>query len=216
MNIGIDIDGVLTDIQAFHFKHGTPFFKKKFSRDVVDKEHYDVREIFKCSEKEWHAYWKKHLLKYVMFEPARKEAKEIIRKLRNDGHSVFIITKRVFTCQDDFMGNFMRFIVRVWLLLNGIFYKKIVFCDNDVADSKKSACLKNHIDIIIDDEPVNIETVSSITKVICFDTSYNHGCEGENVFRARNWEEIYRLIAKINLGEIKKWRVEKATEIKFL
>jgi len=191
MNIGIDIDGVLTDIQDFHFRHAPRFFKKRFNRDVVDKTPYDIRDIFKCPESEYKAYWKKHLLRYAIFEPARKGAKTTVRQLRKDGHKIFIISKRVFTCQDDFMGKLMRFIVRNWLWRNGIKYNEIVFCDNDIEDSKRTACLEKQIDVMIDDEAVNIYAVAPITRVICFDTSYNRGCAGESIVRVRNWGEIY-------------------------
>ena len=196
MNIGIDVDGVLTDIQGFNLKHAPPFFKKKFNRDVVNKYSYDVRDIFNCPEVEYKAYWRKYLLRYVIFEPVRKGAKKIIRQLRKDGHKIFIITKRVFTCQNNFRGRFMRLIVKNWLWRNGIKYDEVVFCDNDISDSKRTACLDRNIDVMVDDETVNIESISPITKVICFNASYNRDCAGENVLRAKNWEEVYYIIER--------------------
>jgi len=193
MNIGIDVDGVLTDIQGFNRKHAPQFFRKKFNREVVDENPYDIRDVFKCSEDEYQAYWKKHLLKYATLEPARKGAKKTVRELRKDGHKIFIISKRVFTCRDDFMGKLMRFLMRNWLWRNGIKYDEIVFCDNDVPDSKRTACLEKQIDIMIDDEPVNIEAIAPIAKVICFDTSYNRECDGEGIVRASSWGEVHEI-----------------------
>ena len=37
MNIGLDIDGCLTDIETFHLKYGVPFFEKKFNKSVVNE-----------------------------------------------------------------------------------------------------------------------------------------------------------------------------------
>ncbi|MCL2603346.1 MAG: hypothetical protein FWD90_02585 [Defluviitaleaceae bacterium] len=198
MNIGIDIDGVLTDIQGFNRRHAPRFFKRKFGRDVIDENPYDIRDIFQCPENEYMAYWKRYLFKYVITEPARKSAMSVIHKLRSDGHKVYIISKRVFTCQNNFMGKLMRFIVRIWLWRNGIRYNEIVFCDNDVPDSKRIACLEKNIDLMIDDEIVNIEAIMPIAKVICFDVSYNRKCEGKNIFRAYDWNEVYKLIFQIN------------------
>jgi len=197
MNIGIDIDGVLTDIHGFNRRHAPPFFKRMFNRDVVDDNPYDIRDIFKCTEEEYKAYWKKHLLCYAIFDPARKGAKKIIRKLHKDGHKIYIISKRVFTCRNDFSGKLMRFIVRSWLWRNGIRYDEIVFCDNDVPDSKGTACLDKIIDVMVDDESVNIEAIAPFAKVICYDTSYNRNCEGENISRAKNWDEVAGLIAEL-------------------
>ena len=194
MNIGIDVDGVLTDIHNFNLRHAPPFFKRKFDRDVVDKNMLEIRDIFQCSEEEHKAYWKKYPLKYVMREPARKGAKKTVRKLRKDGHRIYIISKRVFACRDDFLGKLMRFIVKNWLWRNGIKYDELIFCDNEVSDSKRTACLEHKIDVMIDDEPVNIEAIAPIAKVICFDTAYNRDCVGENIVRVKDWDEVYGLI----------------------
>ncbi|MCL2827542.1 MAG: hypothetical protein FWD99_02275 [Oscillospiraceae bacterium] len=194
MNIGIDIDGVLTDIQGFNRRHAPRFFKRKFNRDIADENPYDIRDMFKCPENEYMAYWKRYLFIYAIFEPARKGAKTLTQKLRADNHSIYIISKRVLTCRSDFLGKFMRFLVRSWLWRNGIFYHEIIFCDNDVPDSKRTACLEKHIDMMVDDEAVNISAIAPITKVICFDTSYNRTCAGKNILRATNFDEIYSLI----------------------
>jgi len=194
MNIGIDIDGVLTNIQGFNLKHAPKYFKRMYNREVVDESPYDIRDVFQCTEDEYTTYWKKHLLKYATLEPARKGAKKTVRKLRKDGHKIFIISKRVFTCRDDFLGKFMRFLVRNWLWRNGIRYNKLIFCDNDIPDSKGTTCRENNIDIMVDDEIVNIEAIIPIAKVVCFDTSYNRGFDNENVVRAMNWDEVYTSI----------------------
>ena len=195
MNIGVDLDGVLIDIQGFNCRHAPPFFKKKFNREVADESAYDIRDIFKCQENEYMSYWKRYLFIYSVFESAGKNAKKTVRALCNDGHSILIISKRVFTCRKDFMGKLMRIIVRNWLWRNGIRHNEVVFCDNDVPDSKRTACLEKSIDVMIDDEPVNIEAIAPIAKVICFDSSYNRNCEGVNINRAHSWDEVYSLIS---------------------
>ena len=50
--IGLDIDGVLTDIHKFQLEKGEKFFKEKFKKDVVNRDAQDINEIFECSEKE--------------------------------------------------------------------------------------------------------------------------------------------------------------------
>jgi hypothetical protein len=194
VNIGIDVDGVLTDIQGFNRKYAPRFFKRKFNRDVADEVPYDIRDIFQCPENEYFSYWKRYLFQYAIFEPVRKNAKKAVRQLRKDRHNIYIISKRVFTCRDDFMGKLMRFIFRNWLLRNGIRYTEIAFCDNDVPDSKYAACMEKRIDVMVDDEAVNINAIAPIARVICFDTSYNRNCSGENIDRAHNFDEVYTLI----------------------
>lgn len=196
MNVGIDIDGVLTDIHGFNLRHATPYFRRKFGREAVDKNAGDIRDIFKCPDSEWMSYWKKYLPIYVTVEPARKGAKAFVRTLRNDGHNIFIITKRIFTCRQGPMGILMRTIVRNWLWRNGIRYHGLIFCEADVPDSKKTVCIEKNIDVMIDDEPVNLLFVAPVAKAICFDASYNRECSGENIFRVKNFDEAYYLICK--------------------
>jgi len=194
MNIGIDVDGVLTDIHSFNLRHAPPFFKKRFNREVIDDSKLDIRDVFACPDEELSKYWRKHKFAYTVFIPARKRARKTVRALRKDGHKVYIISKRVFTCRKGFVGKFMRSTLRTWLWRKGIRYSEIIFCDSEIADSKKTACLAKDIDIMVDDEPVNIEAIAPIAKVICFDTSYNRECVGDNIKRAQNWDEVYRII----------------------
>jgi len=197
MNIGIDIDGVLTDIHAFNLKHAPPYFKRKWGMEVVDETPYDIRDMFKCTNAQWFSYWRKHLIKYATHEPARKGANDFTIRLHEDGHEVYVISKRVFTYKKTPMGKLMRRIVRKWLRKNEIKYKSVIFCDNSIPDSKKTACIKNKIEIMIDDEPININAIAPIAKVICYDTTYNRQCEGENIHRAKNYEEAYKIIKEI-------------------
>ena len=194
MNIGIDIDGVLTDIHGFTLKHAPQYFKRKFDRDVINEDANDIREIFNCPDNEWMSYWKRYLPKYITIEPARKGAKAFTRKLRSDGHEVFIISKRVFACRNDMMGKLMRCIVRNWLWRNGIWYRELIFCDAEIPDSKKTVCLEKNVEVMIDDEPVNLFSVAPVAKAICFETSYNRECSGENIFRAKDYDEVYEII----------------------
>jgi len=110
---------------------------------------------------------------------------------------VLIISKRVFSAKKGFIGKLMRTLVRRWLKRNGIWHIDTIFCVHDDPDIKKVICLERNVSILIDDEPENIFSVAEIAKVICFDTSYNRHCEGENIFRARNFDEAYTLINEI-------------------
>jgi len=196
MNIGIDIDGVLNDLQGFNQKYAPPFFKRKFGRDVADDAQCDIRDIFKCPDNEWMRYWRKYLLKYATIEPARDGAGAFVKKLVGDGHEVYIISKRAFSYRKDFLGKLMRAVVRNWLKRNGIQYSEVIFCDHDDPDSKKTACVEKLIDVLIDDDPVNIVSVAPIARVICFDATYNRECDAENTFRAKDFEEAYCLISQ--------------------
>lgn len=42
MRIGIDIDGVLTNIEEYQLKHGKVFFRKKYRKEVVAPDAFDI------------------------------------------------------------------------------------------------------------------------------------------------------------------------------
>lgn len=195
MNIGIDIDGVLTDIQGFYSRYVPPFLKQKYGRKVTEESINNSSDFSEFSKAEFRAFWQRYLLKYAISEPARKGASELTYKLRKDGHKIFIISKRVFSTKKNLLGFIMRLIVRKWLSRNNILYDELIFCDNDFPDSKRTVCLEKQIDIMIDDESENIRSISKITKVICYSASYNKECTGKNIIRANNFDEIYDTIS---------------------
>ena len=91
MNIGIDVDGTLTDIWAYMIQNG----EKYFGRPASDPNAFDIEQMFACSDKEGHDFWKKYLLKYCLSCPIKDGAVQTINRLRADGHRIFIITSRV-------------------------------------------------------------------------------------------------------------------------
>ncbi|MDR3150043.1 MAG: hypothetical protein LBT88_08580 [Oscillospiraceae bacterium] len=190
MNIGIDLDGVLTNISGFY----------RFNRELRHSELNDTRDIFHCSDELLRARWKRYLLKYSTIQPARTGARELLRKLKKDGHKVFIITKRVYTCRGGLKGRIMRLLVRGWLMRNKILFQRVVFCDSELPGSKRDACLAYRIDVLVDDEPVNIYSVPETVTPICIDARYNRSCVGENILRAKGLDETYRLIHGLALA----------------
>lgn len=59
---------------------------------------------------------------------------------------------------------------------------------------KLEDCKKNNIDVMIEDKVENINIVSTAIPVICFNAGYNKECNGQNIYRAYNWYDIYNLI----------------------
>lgn len=165
MNIGLDIDGVLTDIGDFQIREGEKFFWKK----PINENGFTICEMFGCSKKEEDNFWKRNLLKYITKEKARKGASDLTKLLHNRGDNIIIITSRVYTDKDTKMGKLMRYIVEHWLKANNIDYDKIVYTSNDKTEAVKN----NNIDIMIEDDVNNISHLSKVTKVICMNCNYN-------------------------------------------
>ena len=81
----------------------------------------------------------------------------------------------------------MRKIVIDWLKKQNIIYDEIIFASEDKLDT----CIKNNIDLMIEDKVDNINKISSKIPVISFNTRYNESCNGNNIIRCYSWYDIY-------------------------
>ena len=50
MRIGIDIDGVLTDIEQWQLDIGSKKIFENYNKEIVDAKGYDLKEIFNIEE----------------------------------------------------------------------------------------------------------------------------------------------------------------------
>ena len=191
MRIGIDIDGVLTDIEQWQIDVGSKFYYEKYNKNIINPMGYDFTEIFGVGEQLDNELWNEYLFDYAINEPARKYAGEVINKLKREGNEIYIITARFLTDRGTEIGDKMRNIVVNWLKQYNIYYDKIIFSPEEKLD----ICLENKIDLMIEDKVDNINTISKRLPVICFDARYNQECRGDNIIRCYSWYDIY---SKIN------------------
>ena len=139
MRIGIDIDGVLTDIEQWQLDYGSKYFSI-YKKELINNERYEIHDIFNVNQKMDDEFWKKYLYEYAVNEPARKFASEVIRKLQENDNEIYIITARYLTDKNNEEGTRMRSIVIEWLKKQNIVYDRIIFSPGDKLD----ICLKNN------------------------------------------------------------------------
>ncbi len=201
MRIGIDIDGVLTNVEQFSIDY---FSKYCFENNIeynIGESHYNISETFGVSSKQEDDFWDKYLEFYAVNEKARPFASEVIKKLKKDGHEIYIVTARWLTNRDDSIGENMRKIVKKWLLENEIIYDKLIF-SKGLKEKKHQEVIENKIDLMIEDNPSNINELSRIVPVICYDTTYNKNCSNNKIFRCYSWYDIYRKLKEISNNDI--------------
>ena len=140
MNIGIDVDGVLCDLEWFQKTYAIPFFEKR-GFTLLDEDAYDVKEMFGCSKKDHLSFWGLRIIKYALAMPARENAAEVLLRLHEDGHKVFIVTGRVCVTEKSLFGSAHRWMLRHWLKRNNLYYDDIFFCsEKNSAQDKAKAC----------------------------------------------------------------------------
>lgn len=192
MNIGIDVDGVFTDLEQFQINKG----KEYFGKDAVKDEHsYDVKDIFGCTSQEREKFWIKYIWEYSLKCPMRDQAAAFVNQLKKEGNKIFIITGRVHTTKNNALGNIFRKMLVKWLEDNNVEYDQIVYCDEKVsAQDKFDVCNQLGIDVMLEDKMDNIEKLKDICKVICFDAKYNEELDDKDIPKVSSFEEAYNQI----------------------
>ncbi len=196
MRIGIDIDGVLTNVEQWQIDCGSKYYLENYNKTIININGYDTTDIFDGSKDDDNKFWFSFIKEYIN-EPARKYANEVIHKLKNEGNEIYIITARSSDLSyTDITTDEMRNQVKEWLKNNDICYDKLMFTPEDKVD----VCINNNIDLMIEDKPENIINISKHIPVICFNARYNENCIGNNIIRCYSWYDIYSKIGKTNIN----------------
>lgn len=191
--IGVDADGVLTDMSAWNIREGKKFFKK----DPVNPKGYGPCDIFGVSKKDEFIFGLFNLDNYCSEEPPRVGAVEVLNKLKNEGHELHEITARKFTTFNNALGSHYRKLFENWLKqhFSGVF-KSIQYCSEvDSPTDKLIACSKLGVNVMIEDKPeVAIHLANNGIKVLLVDAPYNQELEHPNMIRVKNWYQVYEQI----------------------
>ena len=183
MKIGIDIDGVLTDVEKYQIDYGSKYFYQNYNKNIINVNAYDFDKMFHVNKNLDNDCWNEYLWNYATKEPARKFANEVTQKLHLDGNQLYIITSRDYTNENSLVGEKMRNTVKDWLKHFNIYYDEIIFSPEDKLD----ICIKNNINIMIEDNEENINKLSKKIPILCFDARYNQNCIGKNIYRVYSW-----------------------------
>ena len=191
MRIGIDLDGVITDIARFVADYGTKFCYENNIEFKLNAGEYDEAKALGISYEDAEKFWNEYLPYYAMKYNAREFAREVIAKLK-ETNEIYIITARNEDGLPPESYGHMQEIVVNWLKHQNIAYDKIIFTKG----SKLPYCLENNIDVMIEDSPRNILDISSKVPVLCFDNPYNENINGENITRVYSWYDILKKLEK--------------------
>lgn len=192
MIIGVDADGVLTDLADFQYKCGEKFFKRKPSCSSG----YSISQMFQSTSQQEFLFGLKYFIHYCKNWLPREKAAETISRLNAEGHTLIEITARKFVMMRNPIGRYSRSMFENWLGKYGFEFDNIIYCsERNTGREKYEACIKNKVDVMIDDRPeVALYLAEHQIKVLLFDAPYNQNLEHENVRRVKSWDDVYTKI----------------------
>lgn len=182
MNIGFDIDDTITNSSDVFVKYAKEYNQLRHIDYQIDTNEQNQSLAFGWNEDNKKEFLNLYLKKILTETIPNDDSVYVINELKRKGYKVFLITAR----NDTEIPNMYEF-TRNWLLLNGINYDKLyVNCKN-----KLDVCLKNNIDIFVDDNYNTCKIINeeSIIKVLLYSTRYNKPIK-INFLRVENWKQI--------------------------
>lgn len=197
MNIGIDTDGVLTDLYEYNYELG----KEVLKRELINPKGYDVTEMFGVG-RVWKMFFGlKYFFKYCKEWPPREKASEIIQLLNNEEHQLYEITARKFVTMQNPLGVYSKYLLEQWYKKHDMKFEEIILCsEKNAPEEKLRGCIYSGCRIMIEDKPdvAGLLAANGI-HVLLFDAPYNRKVEGENITRVYSWQEVYESIQAIKL-----------------
>lgn len=194
MIIGIDIDNTLTEVQE-ELNQAAFEYAKKLGKDVKDannplediKNNGDTYKVkFKFNYEELQYFLREIQEEITNKAIPRDGVVETIRKLRKEGHLIYIITAR----DSEFHDN-PYVLSKNWLKKNHIEYDKLIVN----ARQKAPICKKENIELFIDDQLNNCLDVQEIgIKTIRISDDNK---DFKNITTLHSWNEIYKYITEM-------------------
>lgn len=193
MKIGIDLDGVVFDSEKEFRVYSELYDLIELKQNSkIDNTKLKFQDRFRWTEKEKEEFLKKYHKQIIVESNFMPGAKKVLQLLKNDGHSLIIITAR---------GGMNKNMIKISeeRLKNSkmdIFDKYYWATEN-----KDEICLKEKVDIMIDD--FNEKCISIANKKI--KTIYLKDApscdikENKYIKVLYNWGEIYRYIKELNI-----------------
>lgn len=184
MNIGIDIDDTLTYSHELRLAYGQKFDYKNFGGSKLKNSNgRDTMDIFSWDEETDMKLWWEILSKAEKSNAPRPFAKEMIKKLREDGHKIFIISARD---EKYFKKPYEE--SKQWLDDNAIEYDKIII----ECKEKGKTCKELGINVFLDDKEENcIEVANEGIQAFIFDNVFNQNFNDARIKRVHSFVQFY-------------------------
>ncbi len=202
MNIGIVIDGVITNLEQFQFNYGSKFYFEQ-EMELKNPRGCSVNEIFhkhgnyrgKQSIKP--SFWDRYFEFYILKEVPRPFASEIIKNLHEQGYFIYLFCSRTYLSDYLTKEKIMKE-TKLWLIEHHIYFDFLIFSDMISYELIK----KYEINLFLDHNPDSMSKISFHIPVVCFHAKYNELCRRANIYRVFSWYDFYEKLDTIQKLEL--------------
>lgn len=191
MKIAIDIDDTIANTNELLLVYADKYDKLyKEGHGIIDKDCYKFNGMYDWTEEDRNHFLETYMVEVLENIEVKEHVREVISRLRKEGHSIVFITTRDGEYIKDSFG-----LTKTWLKKNNIEYDMILAGDK----RKSDYALVLGFELFIDDNIKNCTKVSEKgVEVILFDTIYNRDCH--EFKRFGNWLDIYDYIKSKDNG----------------
>lgn len=194
MNIGIDIDNVISNFDEALKQEFLKHDKELRNTGIINPEAHMTEGMFDWSEEELWPFYLDNVERIAKNLEIKEGAKEYIEKLKEDGHTIVIITGR-----DNGEYSDPYNMTKKWLREKEIPYDKLIL--TKYKKEKAEKCIENGIDVMIDDSnSICRECYKKNITTLIMDKPCNR--EEKEITRVYNWKENYEFITNYKKEKI--------------
>ncbi|MCI8273327.1 MAG: hypothetical protein HFJ55_04515 [Clostridia bacterium] len=162
---------------------------------INENPEYLRKGMFDWTEKEENSFYNDNIENFAKKLKPIKDAPYYIKKLKEDGNEIYIITGR-----DNGEYTNPYEITKEWLKKYEITYDKLIFTNSNDKHAKTERCIENHIELMIEDSTrISLDLINSGINVYTMNTRYNQ--KEQTLNRVSRWKEIYEKISELNKKE---------------
>ncbi len=199
MRIGIDIDNCISNFNDELLKEYLKHDKELRNTGIINESPEYIRKgMFDWTEEEEKSFYNSNIESIVRKLKPLEGAVYYIKKLKEDGHEIYIITGRD---NGEYANPYN--LTEEWLNKYDINYDKLILTNAYDKHAKTEKCLENNIDLMIEDSTnISLDLISNGIKVYTMNTRYNQ--KDKTLDRVSEWKEIYERISELNKKEYSK------------
>lgn len=192
MRIGLDIDDTICYTNKVLMKYADIYNKEHGNRKLLKRDTNNFSEVYGWDDNEVYNFFRTYYLDALKEIEPKEDVKEVLEKLREEGHKIIFITVRNDKeCGGE--GEAHR-ITTEWLNKYEIPYDEL---NLDIHD-KKAFCKKHNIDVFMDDSTRTVSSVSELgIKAFIAMNNFNSNFKNDNITNIYNLKDFYNKIQEL-------------------